>query len=305
MVLIPVRVVGLVGGARGLRRPPAAESACALAAASRCPAGGAAAAAPPRRPPRPLAGLVLALHLALELGRGDALTSLADAVGDRLMMTLQERIASSLPGITNSASSGSQFVSTSPITGILQRRASRIASASFFRSTTNIACGSRFMSATPPRFVSSFSSCAGWAGAPWSGAGSSCPSSRSRRSSCERVDALLDGAVVREQAADPAVVDVRLADALGVLLDPSWHCFFVPTKSTDPPRSATLRAKTWAFSDQLDGLLQVDDVDAAALPEDEAAHLGVPAARLVAEVNAGLEQLAHGDCGQSAILLFG
>jgi hypothetical protein len=38
-------------------------------------------------------------------------------------------------------------------------------------------------------------------------------------------------------------------------------------------------------------LEQVDDVDAAALAVDEAAHLGVPAARLVAEVHPGLQQL--------------
>src|SRR5438270_6208939 len=38
-------------------------------------------------------------------------------------------------------------------------------------------------------------------------------------------------------------------------------------------------------------LEQVDDVDAAALAMNEAAHLGVPAARLMAEVDAGLQQL--------------
>ena len=41
--------------------------------------------------------------------------------------------------------------------------------------------------------------------------------------------------------------------------------------------------------DQADRLLQVDDVDAAALGEDVAAHLRVPAARLVAEVDSGLQ----------------
>ena len=44
-------------------------------------------------------------------------------------------------------------------------------------------------------------------------------------------------------------------------------------------------------------LLQIDDVDAAALREDEAAHLRVPAARLVAEVDAGLQELPHRDDG--------
>ena len=45
------------------------------------------------------------------------------------------------------------------------------------------------------------------------------------------------------------------------------------------------------------GLLQVDDVDAAALAEDEAAHLRVPAACLVAEVDAGLQQLPYAYLG--------
>jgi hypothetical protein len=46
---------------------------------------------------------------------------------------------------------------------------------------------------------------------------------------------------------------------------------------------------------QLECLLEVDDVDAAALGEDVAPHLRVPAPRLVAEVNSGFEQLAHRD----------
>jgi hypothetical protein len=41
------------------------------------------------------------------------------------------------------------------------------------------------------------------------------------------------------------------------------------------------------------GLEEIDDVDAAPLTMDETAHLGVPAARLVAEVNAGLQQLRN------------
>ena len=47
------------------------------------------------------------------------------------------------------------------------------------------------------------------------------------------------------------------------------------------------------FLEQLLGLGEIDDVDATALAEDEAAHLGVPAARLVAEVDAGLQELPH------------
>ena len=44
-------------------------------------------------------------------------------------------------------------------------------------------------------------------------------------------------------------------------------------------------------------LLEVDDVDAVALAEDESAHLRVPAAGLVAEVNSGLQEVLHGNDG--------
>src|SRR2546425_4596235 len=46
---------------------------------------------------------------------------------------------------------------------------------------------------------------------------------------------------------------------------------------------------------QLESLLQVDDVDPVAFAEDVFLHLRVPAPRLVAEVNSGLQQLLHGN----------
>src|SRR5271165_1313438 len=74
----------------------------------------------------------------------------------------QERIASSLPGITKSMPSGSQFVSTSPMMGIRRRWASRTAMTSVLRSITNIAFGTRCMFLTPPRLALSFARSA-WA----------------------------------------------------------------------------------------------------------------------------------------------
>ncbi len=74
------------------------------------------------------------------------------------VISSHERIASSLPGIGKSASSGSQFVSTSATTGRPSRRASRTASCSLRRSMMKTASGCFFMSATPPRLASSFSS---------------------------------------------------------------------------------------------------------------------------------------------------
>ena len=48
--------------------------------------------------------------------------------------------------------------------------------------------------------------------------------------------------------------------------------------------------------------MQVDDVDAVALGEDETLHLRVPATGLVSEVNAALEELASGDDGHDRVL---
>ena len=73
------------------------------------------------------------------------------------VIAAQERIASSLPGITKSIPSGSQLVSTSPMIGIRSRCASRTAIASVLRSITNTASGTRCMFLTPPRLARSFS----------------------------------------------------------------------------------------------------------------------------------------------------
>ena len=88
------------------------------------------------------------------------------------------------------------------------------------------------------------------------------------------------------------MVDVRLPAASAISLMPSRACFLVPTNSTVPPRWAMSAANALRLREQRLGLEQVDDVDAAALAVDEAAHLRVPAARLVAEVHAGLQQLS-------------
>ena len=45
------------------------------------------------------------------------------------------------------------------------------------------------------------------------------------------------------------------------------------------------------------GLLQIDDVNAVAITENIGPHLGVPAALTVPEMNAGFQQLTHGEGG--------
>src|SRR5207248_1984821 len=54
--------------------------------------------------------------------------------------------------------------------------------------------------------------------------------------------------------------------------------------------------------EQRRGLEEVDDVNAGALSEDEAAHLRIPATRLMAEVDTGLPQLCDSYLSQECIL---
>ena len=111
----------------------------------------------------------------------------------------------------------------------------------------------------------------------------------------EQADALLDGDEVGEHATEPALVDVGLVGAgrllgdrlLGLLLGADEQDLVAPGDGLADEFEGDIET--------LDGLGQVDDVDPVALGEDEGLHLRVPAAGLVAEVDTGLEQLAHGN----------
>src|ERR671927_1019419 len=109
------------------------------------------------------------------------------------------------------------------------------------------------------------------------------------------VDPIGDRPPVREQAAEPAVVHVRHVHARGVLGDGVLALLLRSHEEHRPAALAEIAREAVRLLEELEGLLQVDDVDAAALREDEAAHLGIPAARLVAEVDSGLQELAHRD----------
>src|ERR671922_34227 len=103
---------------------------------------------------------------------------------------------------------------------------------------------------------------------------------------------------VRDQAAEPAVVDVRHANPRRRLL---YGVLSLPLRPDEQDGAALRREvarEAHRLLEQVRGLLQIDDVDAAALREDEAAHLWIPASRLVAEMDTGLQQLSHRDSGQ-------
>ena len=96
----------------------------------------------------------------------------------------------------------------------------------------------------------------------------------------QAADALVDGLEVRQQAAEPAVVDVGHAGGLGDVLDGVASLLLGAHEQHDAAALGQLAGELARLLEQALRLQQIDDVDAAALAVDEAAHLGVPAAGL-------------------------
>ena len=165
------------------------------------------------------------------------------------------------------------------------------------------ASGWRRMSATPPRFASSFSSSAIIAMPLLRGQQVELGLLPQRAQLVQALDPVGDRAPVREQSAQPAVVDVRHADAGGLGRDGVLRLLLRADEQHGAAALGDPARERVRLVEQLLRLLQVDDVDAATLGEDEALHLRVPAASLVAEVDSGLQQILHGHNGHGSPLL--
>src|SRR6185312_16914106 len=103
--------------------------------------------------------------------------------------------------------------------------------------------------------------------------------------------------------AQPALVHVRHADPLGLLGDDLLGLLL---RADEQDRAAVgdgLLDELVGVVDVPERLLQVDDVDAVALGEDEPLHLRVPPTGLMPEVDAAVEQLLHADDGHPSRLL--
>lgn len=120
----------------------------------------------------------------------------------------------------------------------------------------------------------------------------------------QTLEALVDGGEVGEHATEPALVDVRHANARRLLGDGLLGLLL----GTDEHDGATVRDgllhELVGAVDVRQRLEQVDDVDAVALGEDEALHLRVPATGLVTEVDAAFQQLPHRYDGHGHLLGF-
>ena len=102
------------------------------------------------------------------------------------------------------------------------------------------------------------------------------------------VQAGAHGGEVSEHAAQPALVDVGHADALGLLGHGGLGLLLGSDEQDVAAASDDLLDEVVGGVDALNGLLEVDDVDAVALGEDEA---------LVPEVDTAVKELAHGNDG--------
>src|SRR6478736_3140710 len=90
-------------------------------------------------------------------------------------------------------------------------------------------------------------------------------------------------------------MDIRHADALCLLGDRVHGLLFRADEENRAAALAQIPRERRGLLEPLESLLEVDDVDAAALAEDEALHLRIPATRLVAEVDSGFQKFSHAD----------
>ena len=91
--------------------------------------------------------------------------------------------------------------------------------------------------------------------------------------------------------------------AVGVLLHDLLRLLLRADEQHDAAAAAEAADELVGLLEARQGLLEVDDVDAGTLPVQEAVHLRVPPARLVAEVHARFEELPPGDDRHGCLLL--
>jgi len=113
----------------------------------------------------------------------------------------------------------------------------------------------------------------------------------------ESPDRFANGLEVRQRSAQPPLVDVEHAAAAGLLEHRVLRLLLGADEEHATAAGGHVADERVGLAELLEGLLQIDDVDAVALTEDVLLHLRVPALGLVAEVHPGLQQFLHGKSG--------
>src|SRR5690606_13328772 len=119
------------------------------------------------------------------------------------------------------------------------------------------------------------------------------------------LDRLADRLEVRQQAAEPALADVRHPAAGRLLGDRLAGRALRADKEHDAPVRDELADELRRLEEQRQGLLQIDNVDLVTFAEDERGHLRVPEAGLVSEMDARFQHTTHRDVGHRKLLLSG
>lgn len=111
----------------------------------------------------------------------------------------------------------------------------------------------------------------------------------------EVLDRLLDGLEVGERAAEPALINAAAAGALSLLDDDVAAAALGVDEEDLAAASGEFTNELLGFSELLNRLFEVDDVNLVAGTEDVLSHLGVPETGLMAEVATGLKHFTHAD----------
>jgi len=111
----------------------------------------------------------------------------------------------------------------------------------------------------------------------------------------QTLDRLLDGLEIGQHSARPAPVDPRHTAAHGFLADRLLRGLLGADEKDRALAGGELADEIDGLVEQRHRLLEVDNVDFIAFPEDVGAHLGMPETGLVAEMHTGLQHLAHGN----------
>ena len=207
------------------------------------------------------------------------------------VMSETERMASSLPGTGTVITSGSALVSTMATTGMPSLLASATAIFSFLASTTKRAPGRRPIPLMPSRFRLSFTRSRSKQQLFLLGVVLEVALRRSLLQLAQPADLLLQGLEVGEHAAQPPLGDVEGAAGLRLGLHDGLELLLGADEEHALALEDHALEELLGLADLTQGLLEIDDVDAGALGEDEAPHLGVPPAGLVTEVDTGFEQV--------------
>ena len=118
-------------------------------------------------------------------------------------------------------------------------------------------------------------------------------------------DALGDRAEVGEHAAQPTLVHIGHVAAISGLADRVLSLLLRADEEDGATVGSHLADEVVRGLDAAQRLIEIDDVDAVALTEDETLHLRVPTPGLVPEVGARLDHLAHRDDSHEMLLFCG